>query len=65
MHDQIVNEIQEEEFFRSIRIVQDVLTATPKMVKTLYKYKHGEEMQQIDISNEVTREFLSGKTDAN
>ena len=35
------------------------------MAKPLYRYKYGEEIEQIDIRNEVTKDFLSGKSEAN
>ena len=50
---------------RTLKIMQDTQYATSKMVTNLYQYKYGEEMQQIDISNEVCKDFFQGKFDPN
>lgn len=63
MQNQILAELNQTEFNRTLGIMNETTYANQKMIGTLYRYKYNDEMHQIEIANDVCREYHAGKFD--
>jgi len=63
LHDQYVQSIKNDEFMRNVEKLKELDFAEGLILQTLFEYKVKDEHNQIDIANEVAKEYHSGKLD--
>jgi hypothetical protein len=61
--DEFVQSIKHDEFMKNVEKLKELDFAEGLILQTLFEYKVRDEHNQIDIANEVAREFHSGKLD--
>jgi hypothetical protein len=59
----LVQNIREVEFMRTVEKLKELDFAESVVLQTLFEYKIRDEHDQLDLANEVAREYHSGKLD--
>ena len=59
----VVQHVKEQEFFRVMHILREIDFAESDVLTTLFEYKFRDQLEKIDQSQEVTKEYHSGKLD--
>ena len=63
VHKQLISQLKKEEFDHVLSILDEITFAEPKSIKTLFLYKLKSDLDQIDIANDVIRDFQTGRFD--
>ena len=63
VYDMLVQNIKEDEFMRTVDKLKEIDFAESIIIQTLFEYKLKDEHDQIDLANEVAKEYHSGKLD--
>ena len=59
----LVQNIREDEFLRTLEKLKELDFAESIVMQTLFEYKLKDEHDQLDLANEVAKEYHSGKLD--
>lgn len=59
----LVQNIKEDEFLRTLEKLKELDFAESIVMQTLFEYKLKDEHDQLDLANEVAKEYHSGKLD--
>ena len=59
----LVQNIREDEFLRTVEKLKEIDFAESAVLQTLFEYKIRDEHDQLDLANEVAKEYHSGKLD--
>jgi hypothetical protein len=59
----LVQNIKEDEFLRTLEKLKELDFAESVVMQTLFEYKLKDEHDQLDLANEVAKEYHSGKLD--
>ena len=63
VYDMLVQNIREEEFVRTLEKLKEIDFAESVILQTLFEYKLKDEYDQLDLAEEVAKEYHSGKLD--
>lgn len=63
MYDQLVQTIKADEFMNNVNRLKDLDFAEGMVLQTLFDYKIKDEQDQIDLAQDVAKEYHSGKLD--
>ncbi len=63
VYDMLVQSIKEDEFMRTLDKLKEIDFAESVILQTLFEYKLKDEHDQLDLANEVAKEYHSGKLD--
>ena len=63
VHKQLMQNFREEEYIRTLSLLKGIDFTDAKSLKTLFLYHFKDELDQIELANEVTKEYQGGKFD--
>ena len=63
VYDMLVLNIKNDEFLGTVEKLKEIDFAESVVLQTLFEYKMKDEHDQLDLANEVAKEYHSGKLD--
>jgi hypothetical protein len=63
IYDMLVQNIKDDEFMKTVEKLKEIDFAESVILQTLFEYKTKDEHDQLDLANEVSKEYHSGKLD--
>lgn len=63
IYDMLVQNIKNDEFLGTVEKLKEIDFAESVVLQTLFEYKIKDEHDQLDLANEVAKEYHSGKLD--